>query len=705
MNTNNMVKKFCIFSAGLVSLNLLNLFFWHSKYVSLIFGVSYFLFFSYIYGHILFKNKSQIFKFSLGAFFLFSLIAIFGSTSYYIYQLNNFTLALILVLIPSLLIYPLKRIGFDFDFKKVKTVSNYHHTNLISILISTYVLFVALIVSLLNKAQTSDAIRSPWNVLPPRFFIFYVIATLILSFLIIKNKKSKISMLLIAVHFILSFSIAWIIYKLGFGFDPFIHQASEKIIYDTGTLTPKPFYYIGQYSLVIFFSKFFNLSIQIVDKLLVPILAGIYLPTTIFSTFSRLLKNQKAIAITAFTFLAIPFTSFIMTTPQNLANLWTVIIILLATTGTHAFLIFFLALACLVIHPLAGIPVIIFAGLFSLYQRINNQVNEAMPRPYIQKILFWIICVLTIPLLPAVFFFHSSLSDLTQQSLGMNDSVQNIFSSFEIYYHPFHNIYNLIYSYGFNINFLILILAITGILALIKLNQFKKYAIFLIGFIILIGNYILVKLFVNFDFLINYEQHSYADRILNLSIYFLLPYALFAIYLFVKKILEKNWIFKSSLIVIIALSSTISLYLSYPHYDDFSKDRGYNTSKTDLKIVQWIEKDAAGEDYAVLANQAVSAAAIHELGFKKYYYHPLFKKNFFFYPIPTGDELYEEYLKMVYDGPSKMPIKSTQFLTGVEKIYFVVNNYWWDSEKIIEQAKKTTADWQSIDDKAWIFKY
>lgn len=43
---------------------------------------------------------------------------------------------------------------------------------------------------------------------------------------------------------------------------------------------------------------------------------------------------------------------------------------------------------------------------------------------------------------------------------------------------------------------------------------------------------------------------------------------------------------------------------------------------------------------------------------------------------------------------------------GVEEAYFVVSNYWWKADQIIENAKLEADKWEKIDDgKAYIFKY
>jgi hypothetical protein len=223
------------------------------------------------------------------------------------------------------------------------------------------------------------------------------------------------------------------------------------------------------------------------------------------------------------------------------------------------------------------------------------------------------------------------------------------------------------------------------------------------AFFALITNYILLKLFVDFPLLIKYEQGVYPSRVLEISFYFLIPLFLFALYKFFEKLMEtKSRPLKIFFILVFAAFLTFSLYYSYPKDDgeDYQIDRGYSVSLFDLNTVHAIDVDAAGADYIVLANQSVSAAAIKEFGFNKYY------GPYFYYPIPTGDPLYQYYLDMVYQTPSRATVAEAANLTDVKLVYFVLNKYWTDSEKILEAARPTANETLEIGSgKIWIFKY
>jgi len=103
----------------------------------------------------------------------------------------------------------------------------------------------------------------------------------------------------------------------------------------------------------------------------------------------------------------------------------------------------------------------------------------------------------------------------------------------------------------------------------------------------------------------------------------------------------------------------------------------------------------------VLANQQVSAAALREFGFSRYY-----KGDVYFYPIPTGGTLYQYYLDMVYKKPAKDTMLKAMDFAGVGQSYFVLNKYWWAFPKILAEAKLEADSWTEIKDgEIYIFKY
>jgi hypothetical protein len=206
---------------------------------------------------------------------------------------------------------------------------------------------------------------------------------------------------------------------------------------------------------------------------------------------------------------------------------------------------------------------------------------------------------------------------------------------------------------------------------------------------------------MEFSFLIEYERANYALRMLTLTMIFLLPHVGFAFAAIEKKLSQKPKILFSSFAVLLSLLVMANVYGAYPRHDNYARSAGFNVAKSDQDAVWAINEAGGDEDYIVLANQAVSAAALEAFGFKKYY-----PGDIFYYPIPTGGELYEFFLEMSNGDPSQFNAEKAMDVAGVDTAFFVVNNYWWQSNRIIENAKREADDWWALGDGAvTIFVY
>ena len=714
---------YCIIISLILVVGLLgNLFAWRTPLLGLTFGLAYLAFFGLILGFVLFRNHPIIFKFLYGLLFLLSGISFFGAIIYYFYQLNNLAVAALIIAVPVFLL-PFLRYGNHLQsgqgFNPVQVNPHLLRT---TFLLAAFIFLTILNFRFLLNAGTEEAIRSPWKVLPFQFFLTYFGASTILLFFLLKSQKDGLNLILTSIHAFLTVSLVLFVYKIGYGFDPFIHQATEKVILNRGFILPKPPYYLGQYSIVVFLSKILQTPIEWIDKLLLPLLISLILPATVFFTLRPLVSQEKKYQVSAglpaLLIFALPFSAFINTTPQGLADFYLLIIVFLSILSLRREFplscLYFLCFTTLFIHPLAGLPCLIFISLLTLFAILKKPTplekksltGQGRFFEFLRQIVFiggFILASVAIPL----FFIAASLfleGPNGAVSLKFLEGSNNLFANFDwrlpTLVNHFRPLYDLAYTYGKNIAFILLAVGLTGFFLLKK--QLPTSLVYLAAFFALIINYILIKFFIIFPLLIGYEQNVYPQRILEIGFYFLTPLFLFALYKFFEKLQESSRFLKFFFVLFFGLILTFSLYYSYPKDDgeDYEIDRGYSTSIHDIKAVRTIDLDAESQNYIVLANQMVSAAAVREFGFKKYY-----GQNFY-YPIPTGYPLYKYYLKMVYETPSRATVSEAANLTGVRLVYFVLNNYWTDAEKIIEAAKPTADDFINIDGgEILIFKY
>jgi hypothetical protein len=184
-----------------------------------------------------------------------------------------------------------------------------------------------------------------------------------------------------------------------------------------------------------------------------------------------------------------------------------------------------------------------------------------------------------------------------------------------------------------------------------------------------------------FTFLVDYERGNYADRLFLISELLLLAPALAGATLLAKRIVQRPATNIAAFLIFLVGWTSAQAYLALPRHDATIVGHGWSVGQADFEAVRWIDRDAAGKTYTVLADQSVSAAAVESFGFKRYV------GDVFYYPIPTGGSLYEVYLRAVGSEPTRDIIKEAATLGNSALVYVVLNDYWWDATNVAENLK------------------
>jgi len=507
----------------LILIIFLNLQYWNLPSIGILFGVILFYLLSQRLGNWLFTEEKKYLNYLFGFLVLILLLIILGTAVYYPYKLN--TLAII-----SILIILAISTSFLPKQKKSQTFLKIQHPTKwpIKLLLSGYYLLLLADFYLLFTHNTIEAIKTPWTILPAYFFILYFLTALTLIAITLYDTKRYRPLFLTMIFAFLSSSIALFVYKLGYGFDPFIHQATEKVIALKGVITPKPFYYIGQYSIVVIMSEIFQISVEWIDKLLVAIIASVFIPLSIF-TFCRKIFQNKISRIFTLLFLSIPFSIFIMTTPQNLANTLLLILIIFGLSFIHNYytvqrnkyltiFLICLTVAILTIHPLTGIPALIFLILIII--SASKTFCPVDSKGCKDTLLFgvFLISLLSCFALPFVFLANSGFSLM---QIKFNSGIfSELISQFQLFhFNAFNFLQDFAYLYDYLLPFVIIILSISAGIHIILNTRYKILVMYFLTSVILLINYLLLKTLIDFDFVISYEQDAYADRILIISLY------------------------------------------------------------------------------------------------------------------------------------------------------------------------------------------
>lgn len=644
-------------------------------------------------------------QWAAGLFLGLSVVAVVGSLFYYL-AVFTAPVAITIVLLSLPMVWMIEqRAG-----KKAIAAKGGHNplaekggrAKIAGLAAALIVIALAETVILVVRSATTTAIRSPWEVVAPAVFIVFGLGALLLVSLLARGRERALSLLLTIAALFVFLSVALLVFPLGYGFDSFIHQATESHIAEFGTITPKPFYYIGQYSIVLFLHHAFLIPIEWADKLLVPLLTALLLPAAWLLAAAHLLKEKQA-AIRSLVFLfLVPLSSFIVTTPQGLGNLWFILLLLLAAprltdrADRPIWPMILGSIAALLIHPIAGIPSFLFLALLAASPDDSQQKN-----PTLARVFSWIIFVFGCFALPLTFIMNNLRSG---QGLGFDVSallpaafIHNL--RLDLFFeNRFSPILDFVYLFGWNQIILLVSGAIIGIIWS-RRTILKAIRIYLAMAVILFVNFLVIRSAVDFSFLIDYERGNYAERLIPLAVFCLVPFLIIFAGRWLTALPGKPFVLQAAAVVLLAALTTSAFYLNYPRHDAYETSHGFNVSQADISAAVEVERDTAGADYIVLANQSAAAAAIRAFGFIRYY------NGQFFYPIPTGGALYQLFLEM-NKNPSRATALAAMDLIGVNQIYYLVSDYWWQAERIRETAKTNADDWWEVENgRVVIFKY
>lgn len=532
--------------------------------------------------------------------------------------------------------------------------------------------------SVITDISVQEAVRTPWQAVPVIAISALGLSFLVATTLLWRERTQLLGAGLFALSLFSLLVMTAAIYPLGYGFDPFLHRATLTHILEHGTITPKPLYYIGEYALELIAVKLGSLSLTTLNTLLVPFLAA-------FGTVGILLAREKKTSshFALIALLLLPFGALVQTTPQALAFLFTVWCVLAPTKKSFVPGLF--ALAALFTHPLAGIPSAVYVTLLVL-----QQLRKRHPR--LSRRLMIVVVALASIAIPVAFFLQAKIAGLPL-SLNLSGllNVGNLplagFLGTQ-----FSGPGDIAYLFIGNLFLLTVVLAGMGTVIMRKADDWYLPGLTALTLFV---NFIILSLVVDFRFLISYERIDFALRLLTLISLLLLPYLIPFFDHIRERLLVRPPILRISFFYLVTILALAQVYSAYPRHDNYARSAGFNVSATDMKAVHMIDQLAGDQQYIVLSDQALAAAAVSELGFKQYYHDDIF-----FYPIPTGGPLYQHFLSMVEEQPNLSTVTAAMDLAGVDLAFFAMHDYWWDSEAIIENTKTLTEDWFTLDEGA-----
>jgi hypothetical protein len=367
---------------------------------------------------------------------------------------------------------------------------------------------------------------------------------------------------------------------------------------------------------------------------------------------------------------------------------------LAALSETSLVLTLVLAGWCVAIHPLAGLPL----GGTALAMLMLRD-----PKAIWKKISAALLLTLACISIPASFFLLGSGSSVridwhTEQLFRLS----SLFPDVSTLLPPSTHVSLWSDWADLTIWLAPLLLLIGAVLAILR-DQTRRLA-WIASLSAAIGLW-LASLFLQhageFTFLIDYERGDYPERLLTVALLILLPAACVGFGSLLKNRLPtRTPALAACLLACLTIFATGQVYNAFPRHDASQTGHGWNTSRSDFEAARFIDRDAAGEPYTVLANQSVSAAAVATLGFKRY------AGDVFFYPIPTGGPLYQTFLRVTGSTASTDDIKEAANLGQSRLVYVVLNRYWWDAELVAQRLSALTdAQWSFGQEDVIVYRF
>lgn len=689
---------------------VLNLFAWNNARISALFGGLFVVFQSLILGQLLIKNRTLSTQFVFGLLAFLTLLLLSSTAVYIFWDLSAPAQSLVFLLHPLFVSLILR---FKDAPKQTRLEINEFGWRHLQFKRGAWILFVSYGLSLLAGfillfvSSTSESITSPWQVVSPAFWPLLALSTVLIILISWTTDSRSASPYFIGSYLLLLFSVALIVYKIGYGFDSFIHQTAEQLISSNGFVLPKTPYYLGQYSLVVSLSRLLGTSVLMIDRLLVPLLAALSLPFLSAEILQQNGATQPGLrrgAWLAAAFVMMPFASFVVTTPQSLANLyflWIVLcsfpLLLNSNVPWNLPMLWLLALSAMAIHPLSGIPAIILTALVWL-----ESMRDKLRIPgWMLKSLYLETFILGSLALPACFLLLGLWSDQSSvlRSLA-NINLATIkdwlpFESFASLRSPRPVSYEFGYYIVDHIWWLLSAMVVPVMLWLVAKSRHSLLRVYLLAALIILANAFLLSAFVELPNVISYEANQYPARLVSLAFWSLSPFLIIGLLWLYRSLRQQNLVAFWMLSLAITWVILGNVYATYPRQNRYEIGRQYSASSHDFEAVRKIA-EINSAPYVVLSNQSVSAAAVATNGFKTYYPDPSGGQAIFYYPLPTSSPLYKIYLDMVYQSPSRKNAEQAQALTGAHSVYFVLNDYWENAEKIKALAKMEADEWMDF---------
>ncbi len=649
--------------------------------------------FAWATGERLFPKTSPLFeRFFGGAIAWASLLSLASTAAYYLSLPLHSSAFLVLeaLIAGAVLLVPDFKAIFTEETSLPQKTSREWMTLALCVLVSAGSVFLLVRTALLHQATGS--IRTPWPLLPNGTFLLFALlfAT---SFVATSALRRATSTWFSTISWLSISALPALLYPLGYGFDGFIHRASQELLLSSGVLTPKPLYYMGQYVWTVWLSHITVLPLTFIDTWLVP--ATVFLVG--FALFGLIQRSHPEERSTpSILLICLPLAAFVTTTPQSWSYLLGFAALIFALwpdleRRTWAVPLLLSAWA-VVTHPLGGLPFACLVGALWLASFTRSRTG---------KIMFQTVGLLgALLVIPCAFWVQSRLGNTPitwSWDWIFTIRAQDLFPT--LFFSPRQTLTLWLDGAEWARVSISLGMVLLGGWLCLRPRAPHDRLLAGTGIGLLLVQFVLEKA-ATFDFLITYERGNYTDRLGVLSALFLaIPVARW-VSSRVEILRARSGFLWISLLLLLTALWTLRVYDALPRHDAAQASSGWSVGRADVDAVRWIHDQAGTRTYVVLANQTVSAAALQKYGFARYH------KDVFYYPLPTGGPLYQVFLEAASTRATSSTIERAASLTQSELVYVVINDYWWDAERVREHlAAMATRALSFSEGRVWVYEF
>lgn len=547
-------------------------------------------------------------------------------------------------------------------------------------------LLQALTLLTLLHLRTDRAIASPWEVVPLALFVLYGLSFFTV-FLVIDEGSPIWEALLLGAQGFLATGVSWIIYRLGFGYDPFVHQAAERYLVAHETLSPPSVLYAGYYGFIVGVSRLVRLDPAVLDRALLPLAAPFILTLVAIFIWPKWLGRVPRRAA----FLAVwlmPFLPLTFSVPHNLTYLLLFVgIFLLPLFFTHQFLWLGggMAFFTLLIHPLLGVPLttlVLSAAIAKRRPRFG--VVIAAIGPFIGLIGAFLVYVHTA---------HGGVLSLDAPRLQR--ALITVFGT-PAFSPQVSWWWKVLYGFFTLWPWCFMAIGYYGLRFLpVELRSIRRLLLATAGSLALLA--VVLAACIRIPNILPSEQFEFALRLRYTLPLFFLP----GVMLFLDERMPTVLGRKVLVGLCLASLAPILWYYSYPQYNSVINRSSPGLGRGDLAAVRVIERWAAGKPYVALTPQMVSAGALSLLGFERELQTIAGPR--YPYPIPTGGELYQKYLRFWYQPDCHVLLKDVFTFAPVAQ-GFVVIPHTWDPRGVVRLRVDRCAEAREVVEGMTVFR-